>query len=66
MMVKVGVEVDKTFDLGKLYSKDWKDGDLEEFFKGEGEYLDRLAKVLDNKGRTGDIYTVTYTVTVSK
>ena len=64
--MKAKVEVKKSFDLGKEFSKVWKDGDFEEFFKGEGEYLDRLAKTLDSKGMMGDSYTVTYTVTVRK
>ena len=66
MKLKATVLIDKSFDDGKQFSKEWEQGDFEEFFKDEGEYLDRLADVLENNGKVYDEFTVTYTVTVKK
>lgn len=64
--MKATVEIEKSFDEGKRFSKDYKPGDLFEFMVEEGAYLDRLAAVLSDKGKPGESYTVTYTVKVTK
>ena len=60
------VRIEKSFDDDKRFSKELKNGDLEQFFTEEGEYLDRLAKILEAKGEYGEGFTVTYTVQVTK
>lgn len=60
------VMITKSFDEGKDFSKEWKTGDFEKFFQEEGEYLDRLGGILNEKGEQGDEFTVTYTVTLKK
>ena len=46
-MIKAKVEVIKDFDDNEMeYQKDWKMGDFEEFFRAEGEYLDKLAQIV--------------------
>ena len=66
MKLKATVTINKSFDSGSAFSKGWEQGDFEEFFKDEGEYLDRLADVLENNGKVEDEFTVTYTVHVTK
>lgn len=58
------IEISKSFDDGKEFSKQWDIGDFEQFFTEEGQYLDRLAGTAEVKGVAGDKFTVTYTVTV--
>lgn len=58
------VVIDKSFDDTGEFTKTWENGDFEEFFKEEGEYLDRLSNTTVNHGSEGDGFTVTYTVTV--
>lgn len=62
------VVVTKSFDHEeRSYSKGWyNDDDFMEFFKDEGQYLDRLCGVLDENGKSGDDFTVTYVVHVTK
>lgn len=62
--MKAKVEIAKSFDNGKAFSKVWKHGDFEKFFREEGEYLDNLCKIADDKGKAGEKFTVTYSVTV--
>ena len=64
--MKAKVVVTKTFDDENEFSKEWQDGDFEDFFKDEGEYLDRLAKITEDKGKAGDCFVVTYTVSLVK
>ena len=63
--MKAKVTMRKSFDEGKEFSKDWEHGDFEEFFKKEGDYLDRLGDIMEEHGEDGDQFTVTYTVTVT-
>lgn len=64
--MKATVAITKSFDEGKEFSKDWVNGDFEEFFKDEGAYLDKLGGILKSKGTDSDKFTVTYTVTLEK
>ncbi len=64
--MKARVEIEKSFDKGKEFSKEWKFGDFQQFFEEEGDYLDKLANILADKGMNGHEFTVTYTVTVTK
>ena len=65
-MVKAEITITKTFDESRSFSKTWEVHDFEQFLKEEGEYLDRLAKTLEEKGKANEGFTVTYTVTASK
>lgn len=58
------VTIDKSFDETRKFSKELEDGDFEEFFQEEGEYLDRLVKIAIEHGHSGDEFTVVYTVNV--
>lgn len=60
------VTIEKSFDEGKEFSKEWKVGDFEKFFQEEGEYLDRLGNILKDKGEKNDEFKITYTVTLTK
>lgn len=64
--MKATVTIEKSFDEGKNFTKQYEFGDFEEFFDDEGMYLDKLAKVTIEKGKNGDGFTITYTVTVIK
>lgn len=64
--MKATVKIEKSFDDGTQFSKTWEAGDFEEFLKDEGEYLDRLANILDRNGTNGNGFEVTYTVTLEK
>ena len=64
--MKAKVEIKKSFDDGKVFNKEWEHNDFREFFEGEGDYLDNLSAILFTQGKTGDKFTVTYTVTVTK
>ena len=64
--MKAKVEIEKSFDKGKSFSKTWGKGDFKEFFNDEGKYLDNLCDILADKGKDGESFTVTYTVTVTK
>ena len=64
--MKATVKIKKTFDDGKEFSKEWDNGDFKEFFNDEGEYLDRLAGVVSDRGEIGEGFTVTYTVILTK
>lgn len=64
--MKATVTIDKSFDDSKEFSKTWENGDFEKFFKDEGGYLDRLAKMAEAHSKKGEGFTVIYTVTVKK
>lgn len=64
--MKATITIEKSFDKTRGFSKDLEDGDLQEFFNDEGEYLDRLSKLADEHGEEGDEFTVTYIVKVKK
>lgn len=64
--MKATIEIIKSFDKAKVFAKEPEDGDMQEFFNDEGEYLDRLTEMLSEKGESGDEFTVVYTVTVVK
>lgn len=64
--MKATITIEKSFDENKKFGKEWEDGDIEEFLKDEGAYLDRLCKTLETKGVKGDEFTVTYVVNVRK
>lgn len=59
------VDIRKSFDDGRGFLKDWENGDFEQFFKVEGQYLDKLAVIMEEHAKEGDTFTVTYTVTVT-
>lgn len=63
--MKALISIDKTFDDGRQLAKEWQDGDFLEFFKEEGEYLDRLCKIAQEQGNPGDSFEVCYTVKVT-
>ena len=64
--MKATVTIRKSFDDEAEFSKEWERGDFEEFFEEEGAYLDRISSVASQKGKQGEGFTVTYTVTVTK
>ena len=64
--MRASVDIGKSFDEGKSFSKEYANGDLAEFFVEEGKYLDRLADILRVRGKAGDEFTVTYTVKLKK
>lgn len=64
--MRAKVVIKKTFDDAKEFGKNWEKGDFRNFFEEEGEYLDKLCDTLGDKGKEGDEFTVTYTVTVVK
>lgn len=64
--MKATVTIDKSFKDSKEFSKTWENGDFEKFFKVEGEYLDRLAKMTEAHGKEGEGFTLVYTVTLKK
>ena len=64
--MKAKVVIRKSFDESKQFTKEWHAGDFEEFFKEEGEYLDRLSGMVEKRPEQGQLFEVTYTVTVEK
>lgn len=64
--MKAQIIITKSFDEPSEFTKSWCNGDFKEFLNDEGDYLDRLAKVLEEKGKDYDSFTVTYTVTLKK
>ena len=64
--MRATVLIEKSFDDGKKFAKDYADGDFAEFFLEEGKYLDRLSDIMKERGVYGDEFTVTYTVTLKR
>ena len=64
--MKAKVIIDKSFDDSKEFTKVWNEDDFRQFLNDEGAYLDRLAKVLEERGNENDGFTVTYTVSLTK
>lgn len=64
--MKAEVKIEKSFDNGKKFNKEYEQRDFFKFFRDEGLYLDCLCATMENKGKTGESFTVTYTVTVTK
>ena len=64
--MKAQVVIRKSFDESKQFSKEWQAGDFEQFFKEEGEYLDRLSKAASDRPESGKLFEITYTVTVER
>lgn len=60
------VNIEKSFDNSKLFSKSLEPGDFKKFFTDEGVYLDKLVGIMEDKAKDGDEFTVTYTVTVRR
>lgn len=60
------VEITKSFDSGKKFTKQWNAGDLQKFMEEEGEYLDRLCKAMQTVGKDGDEFEVVYRVSVKR
>ena len=65
-MNKATIEIKKSFDSTKSYSKYLDSNDLYEFFKDEGKYLDNLAETLETKGNQNDSFEVIYKVNIIK
>lgn len=64
--MKATITIEKSFDETRAFNKVWEDGDFCEFLEAEGGYLDNLCKIAESKGKSGEGFTVTYTVTVTK
>lgn len=64
MLAKVVIE--KSFDSGKKFTKQWDSGDFQKFMEEEGEYLDRLATAMQSVGKDGDEFEVVYRVSVKR
>lgn len=64
--MKATVRIEKSFDDGKQFAKDWEYGDFKEFFEAEGGYLDRLGSIMKKVAKSDDEFVVTYTVTLTK
>ena len=58
--------IEKSFDDGKKFSKEYEVGDFYTFLSEEGEWLDKLSEILSSSGSEGDSFEVTYTVSLSK
>lgn len=65
--MKAKVTIYKSFDgEPREFTKEWNEDDFRQFLNDEGAYLDRLAKVLEERGKESDSFTVTYTVSLTK
>lgn len=64
--MKATVTIKKSFGEGKKLAKKYELGDFEKFFRDEGTYLDKIAKVTMENGENGDFFTITYTIMVIK
>lgn len=66
--MKATVKIEKSFDdeVSEFNKKNLEGGDLREFLDDEGEYLERLVKMMEKHGKKGDAFEVVYTVTVTK
>lgn len=64
--MKATVNIKKSFSDETEFSKNYENGDFEEFFNEEGKYLDKLAMVALTKGKDakGELFKITFTVTV--
>ena len=66
-MIKAKVEIIKNFDDNEMeYQKDWKMGDFEEFFRAEGEYMDKLAQIVEEHGKEEQKAILTITIEIKK
>ena len=65
-MTKASIIIEKSFDDSKKFSKKLESGDLEQFFKEEGEYMDKLSNILESKGSQNDSFELTYKIKVEK
>jgi guanylate kinase len=66
-MIKAKIEIIKNFDDNEMeYQKEWKKGDFEEFFKLEGEYMDKLAQIVEEHGKENQKAILTITVEIKK
>ena len=63
--MKAHIKQEKSFDKDCHFVKEIKVGDMKDFFSLEGEYLERLCKIMEERGKKGDKFTVTYTVEVT-
>ena len=63
--MKAHIKQEKSFDKESHFVKEIKTGDMKKFFTLEGEYLERLCKIMEERGESGDKFTVTYTVEVT-
>lgn len=64
--MKASVRIDKSFDETRTFRKEWQSGDFREFLETEGGYVDGLCKIAEDKGKEGQGFTITYTITVTK
>lgn len=60
MIATIGVEY--SFKEDNLFTKEWQENDFTDFFTDEGKYLDRLAKVAEKHGESGEGFEITFTV----
>lgn len=64
--MKAQVTVVKSFDHDEVFTKNYEDGDFEEFLKEEGKYVDRLSRATEAHGKSGEGFTITYTISLEK
>lgn len=64
--MKATIKIEKSFDGTQEFSKEWENGDIELFMKLEGEYVDKLCKVIVEKGHEGDDFEIIYKIKVTK
>lgn len=60
--MRVKVRIEKSFDDTKEFSKEYEQGDLQEFFDEEGMYLDDLAEIFKKQASDSALARVVYTV----
>ncbi len=66
-MIKAKVEIIKNFDDNEMeYQKDWENGDFEEFFRLEGEYMDKLAQIVEEHGKENQKAILNITIEIKK
>lgn len=65
MKINVKVAIDKSFDDDlRILTKEYEDGDVAEFMKIEGDYIESLIKITKEHGSSGDSFQVSYAVLV--
>ena len=65
MNIKVTIAVDKSFeDEIKVLQKTYEDGDIAEFMKVEGDYLEKLLDITKKYGNSGNSFQVSFAVKV--
>ena len=60
------IVIENSFGEAKQFNKEYEVGDFKKFLNDEGEYIDKLAGILKEKGKNKDAFCIVYTVTLSR